>query len=143
DAVVHDYFEGWYEGDAERMRRAVHPGLAKRAPLAALQAFRPDIGGDPDSLYEDTADTMIDATARGVGTTRATSAEERAIEVIVEGRCVEAYPETARRIVRAGHLIGNHSHYDTRMPLLYEAGLAADIAEAERVITELGANPKP
>ena len=84
DAVVHDYYEGWYEGDAERMRRAVHPGLAKRAPLAALQAFRPDIGGDPDSLDEDTADTMIDATARGAGTTRATSAEERAIEVIVE-----------------------------------------------------------
>src|SRR5262245_15063060 len=25
-----DYIEGWYEGDAERMERAVHPELAKR-----------------------------------------------------------------------------------------------------------------
>ena len=83
-SVVHDYYEGWYEGDAERMRGALHPGLAKRAPLAAIQAFRPDIQGDPDSLDEDTSDTMIDATTRGVGTTRAASPEERAIEVVIE-----------------------------------------------------------
>jgi hypothetical protein len=82
--AVRDYYEGWYEGDAERMGRAVHPGLAKRAPLAAIQAFRPDVEGDPDSLDEDTANTMIDATARGVGTKRATSPEELAIEVVVE-----------------------------------------------------------
>ena len=25
-----DYIEGWYEGDAERMQRALHPDLAKR-----------------------------------------------------------------------------------------------------------------
>src|SRR5713226_7204401 len=25
-----DYIEGWYEGNAERMERAVHPELAKR-----------------------------------------------------------------------------------------------------------------
>jgi len=25
-----DYIEGWYEGDAERMERALHPHLAKR-----------------------------------------------------------------------------------------------------------------
>lgn len=25
-----DYIEGWYEGDAERMERAVHPDVAKR-----------------------------------------------------------------------------------------------------------------
>jgi hypothetical protein len=25
-----DYIEGWYEGDAERMERALHPELAKR-----------------------------------------------------------------------------------------------------------------
>lgn len=25
-----DYIEGWYEGDAERMERALHPDLAKR-----------------------------------------------------------------------------------------------------------------
>jgi Putative lumazine-binding len=84
EAVVHDYYEGWYEGDTERMRRAVHPALAKRAPIAAIRSFRPDIEGDPDSFDEDTAQSMIDATARGVGKSRAGSPEERAIDVVVE-----------------------------------------------------------
>ena len=29
-ATALDYIEGWYEGNAERMERAVHPDLAKR-----------------------------------------------------------------------------------------------------------------
>jgi len=29
-ATALDYIEGWYEGDVERMTRAVHPELAKR-----------------------------------------------------------------------------------------------------------------
>lgn len=29
-ATVDDYFLGWYDADAERMRRALHPLLAKR-----------------------------------------------------------------------------------------------------------------
>ncbi|WP_020523745.1 nuclear transport factor 2 family protein [Catelliglobosispora koreensis] len=28
-ATVTDYFEGWFDGDAERMERALHPALAK------------------------------------------------------------------------------------------------------------------
>lgn len=30
EAAVRDYIDGWYEGDAERMERALHPDLAKR-----------------------------------------------------------------------------------------------------------------
>ena len=29
--AIMDYVEGWYEGDAERMNRCLHPRLAKRA----------------------------------------------------------------------------------------------------------------
>jgi hypothetical protein len=29
-ATALDYFEGWFNGDAERMERALHPGLNKR-----------------------------------------------------------------------------------------------------------------
>ncbi len=29
-ATALDYMEGWYEGDAARMERALHPELAKR-----------------------------------------------------------------------------------------------------------------
>jgi hypothetical protein len=31
-ATVLDYFEGWFDGDAERIERALHPALAKRGP---------------------------------------------------------------------------------------------------------------
>ena len=29
-SVVLDYLEGWFEGDADRMRRALHPEFVKR-----------------------------------------------------------------------------------------------------------------
>jgi peptidoglycan/xylan/chitin deacetylase (PgdA/CDA1 family) len=79
------------------------------------------------------ADAMVDALHdRGV---RAT--------FFLQGRWVEAYPQTARRILQAGHLIGNHSYYHARMPLLSETGLVADVSAAEHVIRELGADPRP
>jgi hypothetical protein len=31
-ATALDYFEGWFDGDAERMERALHPELVKRGP---------------------------------------------------------------------------------------------------------------
>jgi putative lumazine-binding protein len=69
--VVLDYFDGWFDGDAGRMERALHPGLAKRALAENRQA-----------LAETTAESMIDATAAGVG--RARDPGERRIEVSVE-----------------------------------------------------------
>jgi hypothetical protein len=70
-AAVLDYFEGWFDGDATRMERALHPGLAKRA-----------LEDDGRSLDETTAAWMIDATARGLGRRR--DPGDRRIEVDVE-----------------------------------------------------------
>jgi peptidoglycan-N-acetylglucosamine deacetylase len=62
----------------------------------------------------------------------------------VQGRWAEAYPETARRIVREGHLAGNHSFYHARMPLLSDDGIRTDVRDAERAIGEiLDVDPKP
>ncbi|MEO8272880.1 MAG: polysaccharide deacetylase family protein [Chloroflexota bacterium] len=62
----------------------------------------------------------------------------------VQGRWAEAYPETARRIVDGGHLVGNHSHYHARMPLLSARGLRSDIAAAQAaVIDATGVDPRP
>lgn len=30
--TARDYFEGWFDGDVERMERALHPDLVKRSP---------------------------------------------------------------------------------------------------------------
>jgi peptidoglycan/xylan/chitin deacetylase (PgdA/CDA1 family) len=62
----------------------------------------------------------------------------------IQGRWAEAYPATARRIVEAGHLVGSHSHYHIRMPLLSAEGVATDVADAEEMIREhAGVDPRP
>jgi hypothetical protein len=53
-----DYIEGWYEADAERMERAVHPDLVKRI------VFR---FSDGDEISETDAKTLIKGTAEGGG----------------------------------------------------------------------------
>ena len=64
--AVLDYFEGWFEGDAARMERALHPQLAKRTLRA-------------DGIESYTAEAMIEATASGVG--RQLDVPDRRIEI--------------------------------------------------------------
>lgn len=62
----------------------------------------------------------------------------------VQGRWAEAYPETVMSIVAGGHLVGSHSHYHARMPLLTDAGIAADLADAaEAIEAAAGVSPRP
>jgi len=62
----------------------------------------------------------------------------------LQGRWVEAYPDLASRIAGAGHLLGSHSHFHARMPLLTDEGLRADIVQADRAIREAtGVRPRP
>ncbi len=62
----------------------------------------------------------------------------------VQGRWAETYPETVGQIVAGGHLVGSHSHYHARMPLLTDAGIAADLADAAAAIeAAAGVDPQP
>ena len=62
----------------------------------------------------------------------------------VQGRWAEAYPGTVQQIVAGGHLVGSHSHYHARMPLLTDAGIAADLADAAAAIESAGVgDPRP
>ena len=64
--------------------------------------------------------------------------------VFVQGRWADAFPGLARRVADEGHLVGSHSFYHARMPLLTAAGFAEDLREAERVIHETtGVDPRP
>ena len=72
DAIVRcvlDYFEGWFDGDPERMRRALHPDLAKRSP-------------DGEALDQVTAREMVEATAAGRGKERDPGARRIDVRVI-------------------------------------------------------------
>jgi len=58
EQTVLDYVEGWFDGDSVRMRRALHPQLAKRS-------LRTDAGADRVETL--TADQMVRWTADGEG----------------------------------------------------------------------------
>ncbi len=55
-----DYIEGWYEGDAERMERALHPELAKR-----IVRTNPQNG--QSRLDQMSALSLVQGTRRGGG----------------------------------------------------------------------------
>jgi hypothetical protein len=63
-----DYFEGWFDGDAERMDRALHPELVKRCAGADLRLT--------------TKDRMMTLTREGHG---AEDAVDRRLEIEVAG----------------------------------------------------------
>jgi hypothetical protein len=72
-SCILDYFEGWFDGDDDRMDRALHPELAKHAL---------DQGPTrSDGLDLTTKDEMVEATRRGVGRTR--DVPDRAIRIEV------------------------------------------------------------
>ena len=56
-----DYIEGWYEGNAERMERSLHPELAKRN-------VRTDPQTRQSSLHQISAMTLVHGTRAGGGT---------------------------------------------------------------------------
>ncbi len=101
-------------------------------PRVALtfDAEHPDRPWCPPGNAERILDTLAD---RGVHAT-----------FFVQGRWAEAQPDTAARIRDEGHLIGHHSHYHARMPLLSDEGIRADIADGQAAIeAATGADPRP
>lgn len=69
-----DYIEGWFEGSAERMGRALHTRLAKRMVV-------PNPQGGPERFIDLTKDQMVEATGKGGG--KKVPPENRAIKVTV------------------------------------------------------------
>ena len=72
-AVALDYIEGWYDGDAERMERALHDDLVKRTPLRGDEA-------EADDLRRVSKARMVELTQSGGGRDVA----DPAIEVFVD-----------------------------------------------------------
>lgn len=69
-----DYIEGWYEGDAERMERALHPELAKR-----IVYTNPENGRS--RLEQMSAMTLVQYTRTGYG--KQTPVEKRQMDVTI------------------------------------------------------------
>ena len=67
-----DYIEGWYSGDADRMSRALHPGLVKR--IVNTENGRSALG-------EMTKADLVGITGQGAG--RRTPAAEQQKDVVI------------------------------------------------------------
>jgi Putative lumazine-binding len=80
--AVLDYFEGWFDGDVERMDRALHDGLVKR------QAG--------DELGITTKDRMLELTADGAG--REDGKDPR-LDIQIEDVCDDVAAVTVRSAV--------------------------------------------
>lgn len=77
-----DYLQGWYEGDAERMRRSLHPELGKRAILR-------DPHTGEQRFHHLSQQEMVDKTQRGGGTD--VPVDKRYFDVTI----LDAYDEIA------------------------------------------------
>jgi ketosteroid isomerase-like protein len=84
--TVRDYFEGWFDGDVERMGRSLHPDLVKRGA-----------GQDgPNSLRITTKERMMELTALGEGRE---DGADRTLDIEVEDMTDDTASVTVRSAV--------------------------------------------
>jgi hypothetical protein len=95
EACVRDYYEGWWMGDAERMTRAIHPALAKRAWAQGPERA--------PRLDESPAEEMIAATRTGLGRSR--SGDRLDITICEMGAGIASVTAHADHYVDYLHLI--------------------------------------
>jgi peptidoglycan/xylan/chitin deacetylase (PgdA/CDA1 family) len=104
-----------------------------RAPFRVALTFdaeHPDRPWCPPEAFDAILDALADA---GVPAT-----------FFVQGRWALSQPARARRIADDGHLIGHHSHYHARMPLLHDDGLREDLRDgADAIARTTGTHPRP
>jgi hypothetical protein len=74
-ATALDYIEGWYQGNAERMERALHPELAKR-----IVRTNPDNGRS--SLGQMSALTLVQSTRAGGGRDTPVAQQQKDVTIL-------------------------------------------------------------
>jgi Putative lumazine-binding len=81
ETTVRDYFEGWFDADVDRMRRALHPALAKRTL-------------DEGDVRSTTRDRMVELTEAGEGRS---DGADRTLEISV----LDVHGDIATVVVRS------------------------------------------
>ncbi len=70
-----DYVEGWYEGSAERMGRALHPELVKRIVVA-------DTATGKSVLQNMGASALVNSTRHGFGKTTPKERQQKEVTIL-------------------------------------------------------------
>jgi hypothetical protein len=73
-ATALDYIEGWYEGNAERMERALHPDLAKRIVRTNDQG--------QSQLQQMSAMSLVQGVKRGGGKNTPKEKQEKEVTIL-------------------------------------------------------------
>lgn len=73
-ATALDYIEGWYEGNGERMERALHPELAKRIVNSAPNGR--------SMLGQQSAMTLVQGTRRGGGKDTPSAQQRKDVHIL-------------------------------------------------------------
>src|SRR5215470_1742829 len=73
-ATALDYIEGWYEGNAERMERALHPDLAKRIVMTNPQGW--------SQLQQMSAMGLVQNVKRGGGTKTPKEKQQKDVTIL-------------------------------------------------------------
>lgn len=74
-ATALDYVEGWYEGSAERMGRALHPELVKRIVVADTATGR-------SVLQNMGASALVNSTRHGYGKTTPKDRQQKDVRIL-------------------------------------------------------------
>ena len=74
-AAALDYVEGWYEGNAERMTRALHPGLVKRIVIA-------DTATGKSVLQGMGASALVNGTRHGYGKSTPKDKQQKDVRIL-------------------------------------------------------------
>jgi putative lumazine-binding protein len=92
-AAALDYYEGWFDGEPERMERALHPDLVKRS-----------LAEDGMSVETISAREMVEATAKGIGLTRDPGKQARDIQIHVDHVYEDIATVTATSLIYVDYL---------------------------------------
>jgi hypothetical protein len=116
-----DYIEGWYEGNAERMEKALHPDLAKRIVRTNPQNNR-------SALQQMSAMSLVQGTRAGGGKDTPKEKQQKDVTILM---CLENAP------VKVVALIDRLSvHRETPRPLCNRK-CAGELAGEETVAVGL------
>jgi hypothetical protein len=97
EQAARDYIEGWFEGNAERMERALHPALVKRA-------FLPDRTTGEVGLREMTKEQLVDYTRRGGGSETGVAAAQITVQILDVSGDIATVKTTCKDFIDYLHL---------------------------------------
>jgi len=103
ERTVRDYVDGWYDGNAERMARALHPDLAKRAALLQPNGqFLLDLTS---------ANEMIELTRAGVGKQKARPGQGNTVLVLDVSGDIASAKSVSPDYIDLLHLVKLHGKW--------------------------------